>query len=196
MRNFWGLLLIMILSVFMLSGCGGNVYSGSSSDGTTTSEDQTPSIDSPDSSQTENILNGTWLMIEGAEGITLDYTSDSEDISIELSQISGTTIFSNAQINGETGTSFVTSHTSWRAFREGDTRLYLGIVPINIDDQVMTLTYAGSNKWHGEISDAYHTVMEIEILSERTLTIQQKGVAFIDSVHGVDYDITFTFRKQ
>ena len=190
MRKFMGLFLVMSLCVFMLSGCGGNVYDEETSD-EETQTDETPN-NYPDTYDTASVLNGTWIMIEGADAITLDYEEDS----IELQQISGTTIFSNTQLKNDTGVSFVTSHTSWHAFLDGDTRSYMGIVPIDIDDQVVNLTHIGSNKWRGEVYDAYRTVMEIEILSEKTITIQQKGVAFIDDTHGIDYDITFTFRKQ
>ncbi|MBQ7594875.1 MAG: hypothetical protein IJU48_11080 [Synergistaceae bacterium] len=189
MRKFWGLFLVMSLCVFMFSGCGGNVYDEGTSE--TPSTDETPN-NYPDSYDTASVLNGTWIMIEGADSITLDY----DENSIELQQISGTTIFSNTQLKEDTGVSFVTSHTSWHAFLDGDTRSYMGILPIDIDDKVVSMTHIGSNKWRGEIYDTYRTVMEIEILSDKTMTIQQKGVVFIDDTHGVDYDITFTFRKQ
>lgn len=188
MRKFMGLFLVMSLCVFMLSGCGGNVYEEAPVDPPT---DETPN-NYPDTYDTASVLNGTWILIEGAEPITLDYEEDS----IELQQISGITIFSNSQLKNDTGVSFVTSHSTWHAFLDGETRTYMGIVPIDIDDQVVSFAHVGSDRWRGEVHDAYRTVMEIEIISDKTMTIQQKGVAFIDNTHGIDYDITFTFRKQ
>lgn len=188
MRKF-SLVFAVILCVFIFAGCGGNVYDEEPAESPST--DETPN-NYPDTYDTTSVLNGTWLLIENAENITLDY----EGSSVELQQISGTTRFSNTQLKNDTGVSFITSHSTWHAFRDDETRTYMGIVPIDIDDQVVSLTHIGSNKWRGEVYDARRTLMEIEILSDKTIAIQQKGIAFIDEIHGVDYDIAFTFRKQ
>ena len=94
------------------------------------------------------------------------------------------------------GVSFITSHETWHAFLDADTRSYMGIKTLNIDDQVMSMKQSGADKWRCELYDQYRTVMYITVLSQNIIQVQEHRLAVLDDSIEIDYDVTFTMKKQ
>ena len=182
------LIMIVFAAAFLSGGCGGSADSSDSSEG-----DSSIPNDEPDTYNTQNVLNGTWIVIDPDDiTITADYGEDT----LEMLLITVSMTFSNTNINGSSGVSFITSHETWHTFLNADTRSYMGTQSINIDNQVMSMIQSGADQWRCELYDSYRTVMNITVLSETIIQVSEHRIAVLDDNTGIDYEVTFTMKKQ
>ena len=182
--SLWAVVL-MSLIVFVFSGCGG------SADNNTEESTEIPN-NNPDTYNTAWVLDGSWAVLDQEVNITADLGENTLDMYL----VTASMIFSDTEILGSRGLSTITTHESWRMILEDDTRTYLGIVPINIDNQVMSMIKSGADNWRCELSDAYKTVINIEILAENLIQITEHRIAAVSGDQGVEYDAVLTFRKK
>ncbi len=178
-------MLVMCAIVFVFSGCGG------SADNTSEETTEIP-YDTPDTYHTALVLDGSWALLDQEVSITADLGDDPLDMYL----VTASLIFSDTEIFGSRGISTITTHESWRMIVDSDTRRYLGIVPVNIDNQVMSMIKSGADKWRCELSDVYKTVMNIEILAENLIQITEHRLTAVSGDQGVEYDAVLTFRKK
>ena len=185
--RLWLIVMVVFCAAFLAGGCGG------SADSSSDTEDNTIANDMPDTYNTQDVLNGTWIVIDqDSINITVDYSSTT----MEMRLITASLTFSNTNISGTSGVSFVTSHETWHAFLEGDVRTYMGVQTINIDNQVMSMIQSEADIWRCELYDQYRTVMNITILSPTVIQVSERRIAVINDTEGVDYEVTFTMKKQ
>ena len=177
------MVIIMCSAAFLSGGCGGSADSAS--------ENTTIANDEPDTYNTQEILNGTWIVIDQDN---ISVTVDSSNLEMRL--ITASITLSNTNITGTSGVSFITSHETWHMFLGGDTRNYLGIQAVNIDNQVMSMIQSEADKWRCELYDQYRTVMNITVLSQNVIQVTEHRIAEINDTEGVDYEVTFTMKKQ
>lgn len=178
---------MIALCVFMFSGCGGSADSDSEDN-----KDTDAPNDYPDTYNTQNLLNGTWVVM-GEEMPEITIASGDNNINMQL--VTASMTFSNTKIDGSTGTSFITNHETWQAFLDVEPESYLGVQSINLDNQVMTMVQTGSDKWKCDIYDEYRTLMNIELLSEKRIQVYERRITVINN-HAVQYEVTFNMRKQ
>lgn len=182
MRNV--MFLLLLVTVFMFSGCGGSLDP---------EEDTEPEIpvpnNLPDTYNATNVLEGTWLVTDDLPEMNPD---DYESHDVLMRMASGYMVFSDVKTEGNTGTSYVSSHQEWHLWIDGN---YYGLVPIDIDSEVMNMIHVGADRWRCEIYDSERTVLNIEITSESTIRAAQIGVAPIGE-NILRYNNTFNFRKQ
>ncbi|MBQ7219731.1 MAG: hypothetical protein IJS28_02000 [Synergistaceae bacterium] len=187
LMSIWLLVMVMCAAVCLSGGCGG------SADSSDTSGDTSIPNDEPDTYNTQNVLNGTWVVIDQEEiSITVDYGENTLDMLL----VTASMTFSNTNIEGSSGVGFITSHETWHAFLNSGTRSYLGIKTLNIDDQVMSMKQSGADQWRCELYDQYRTVMYITVLSQNIIQVSEHRIADIDDNAGIDYEVTFTMKKQ
>ena len=175
------------IAAILSGGCGGSADSSSSS------EDSTISNNEPNTYDAQKILNGTWVVIDQEDiSVAVDYGDDTLDMLL----ITANLTFSNTSINGSSGVSFITSHETWHAFLNADTRNYMGIQSVNLDNQVMSMMQSGADKWRCVLYDQYRTVFNIEVLAENVIQVSEHRIAVVGDSVGVEYEVTFTMRKQ
>ena len=104
--------------------------------------------------------------------------------------------FANTQITGTRGLSTITLHETWNAYLDGDVRVYMGIIPVNLDDQVVSLIKQGADNWRGEILDTYKTVLNIEVLADNLIKLTEHRIAPVSGDVLIEYDNELTFRKK
>ncbi len=184
--KFWSLVLMLGLLVFAFSGCGGSADTGKESSG------DIPSTD-PDTYDTMTVLGGNWAVVDQEVSVSATY---SNDLTLDMFLVSATMNFTDTQITGSRGITTLTLHESWQCILDGDTRVYIGIVPINLDEVVTSMIQSGADNWRCELYDAYRTVMNIEIKEEKLIQVSEHRIAMVDDVHGIEYETVLTFRKQ
>ena len=184
--KFWSFVLVLGLLVFTFSGCGGSADTDKESSG------DVPNTD-PDTYDTMTVLKGNWAVVDQEVSVSATY---SDDLTLDMSLVSATMKFTDTQITGSRGITTLTLHESWQCILDGDTRVYIGIVPINLDEVVTSMVQSGADNWRCELYDAYRTVMNIEILEEKLIQVSEHRIAMVDDVHGIEYDTVLTFRKQ
>ena len=185
--RFWSLLFVLGLAVFMFTGCGGSADSGSEE--TTELPNNTP-----DTYEMSRVLDGTWDVLD--QEITID--TDFNGGTLNMYLVTSSLRFTDTEITGARGLSSITLHENWRMILEsGDVRLYMGINPINIDNQGMSLVKSGADNWRCDLYDAYRTVINIEVLAENIIKLTEHRLALISGdTQGIEYDNTMTFRKR
>ena len=189
MRNMKFLMIVLLLAVLAFSGCGGSKDSEDSSGGDTSIPNNTP-----DTYNTEYVLSGRWDVIDQSITIDADYVNDTT-LNLTLSTASMT--FANTQIAGTRGLSTITLHETWNAYIEGgDVRVYMGLLAVNLDDQVVSLIKQGADNWRGEILDTYKTVLNIEVLAENLIKLTEHRIAPVSGDVLIEYDNELTFRKK
>ena len=171
----------------MFSGCGGSADSSSSENTSTDIPNN-----NPDTYNTAEVLEGHWDVIDQEIHLDVEYGDDSLSIYLVTASID----FTGTQMSETRGSSTLSMHESWRAVLEGDTRSYLGIIPINIDNQFMTMLKSGADKWRCELLDEYQTVLNIEFLAENIIRVTEHRLAVISGGSGIEYDNVMTFRKK
>ncbi|MBQ3654916.1 MAG: hypothetical protein II954_10945 [Synergistaceae bacterium] len=184
--KFWSLLLMLALLVSAFSGCGGSADTDKESSG------DVPNTD-PDTYDTMTVLGGNWAVVDQEVSVSAAY---SDDLTLDMSLVSATMNFTDTQITGSRGITTLTLHESWQCILDGDTRVYMGIVPINLDDVVTSMIQSGADNWRCELYDAYRTVMNIEVKEEKLIQVSEHRIAMVDDVHGIEYEAVLTFRKQ
>lgn len=184
---FCSLMICMCFGVFMSSGCGGSADTSSSSESTDLPNNN------PDTYNTALVLDGNWEVID--QQIAIDVSYGDSVLNMYLSTASMT--FTDTEITGTHGLSTVTLHESWRAvLDDNDTRSFIGIIPVNLDNQVMNMAKSGADNWRCELFDEYRTVLNIEILAENTIQVTEHRLAVVNDSTGIEYDNVMTFRKK
>ena len=185
-KFFW---VALCLCVLFISGCGGSL-DPQDNDNTT----QTISQDVAPSFNVSEILNGNWSVIDESIATEINYDGNTY---IELIMASVSFAFTGTEIHGNNGTALVTSFQTWREIlNKNSVRTYLGFYNLNIDNELMTLTNAGANKWRGEVQDTDRTIINLEILSPEIMRVTQEGISEIYDNRGMNYSFTFTMRKR
>ncbi|MBQ7214639.1 MAG: hypothetical protein IJS39_01505 [Synergistaceae bacterium] len=182
---FWSLMMCLCLGVFMFSGCGGSADT-ESSDSTSIPNNN------PETYDTAEVLDGNWEVID--QEIVIDAASG--DINLEMYLVTGSMAFTDTEITETRGISTITLHESWRTVIADDPRQYLGIFPVNLDNQVMSMVKSGADNWRCELFDEFKTVINIEILSYNIIQVTEHRLAFLNSAVGIEYDNVMTFRKK
>ena len=187
------IILLLSMAVFMFSGCGGSKDSDSDSD----SESTDIPNNNPDTYNTAAVLDGTWAVIDQEITATATY---SEDVSVSMYLVTASIIFNDTEITGTRGLSSVSLRESWR-FSEDDTTLAnVEVIPINLDNQVMSMVKSGADNWRCELFDTYKTVLNITVLAQNLIQVSAHRVAAIDSGflagYLIEYDTVLTFRKK
>ena len=172
-----------------LSGCGG---SADNSDDSSTDSTEIPN-NSPDTYNIANVLNGNWALIDQEITVDADYI---DDTTLNMYLVTASAVFDGTEITETRGLSTVSIRESWRTYIDGDTRTYLGIIPINLDSQVMSMVKSGADYWRCELYDAYKTVLNIHIIDQNLITITEHRTAEITSGALIEYDAELTFRKK
>ena len=175
----------LCLGVFMFSGCGGSADT-ESSDSTSIPNNN------PETYDTAEVLDGNWEVID--QEIVIDAASG--DINLEMYLVTGSMAFTDTEITETRGISTITLHESWRTVIADDPRQYLGIFPVNLDNQVMSMVKSGADNWRCELFDEFKTVINIEILSYNIIQVTEHRLAFLNSAVGIEYDNVMTFRKK
>ena len=181
---FWSLMICLCFGVFMFSGCGGSADSSSSSE----------SFNNPDTYNTAEVLNGNWEVIDQEVVINADYGNTTYGMSMYL--VTASMAFIDTDITETRGISTITLHESWRAVLGDDNRTYMGIIPVNLDSQVMSMVKSSANNWRCELFDEYKTVLNIEILEADIITVTEHRLAVINDSNVIEYDNVLTFRKK
>ncbi|MBQ7154116.1 MAG: hypothetical protein IJR85_01020 [Synergistaceae bacterium] len=185
--KFWSILLVLGLAVFAFSGCGG------SADTETPGENGDIPNNTPDTYETADVLGGRWDVIDQSITIDADYT---DGTTLELMLSTASLTFADTEIIGTRGLSTITLHETWNAYLNADVRTYMGIIPVNIDDQVISLIKQGADNWRCEMMDTYRTVMNIEILAANLIKLTEHRIAPLSGDVLIEYDNELTFRKK
>ncbi len=159
----------------MFSGCGGTAD-------TESSEYYNPA----------EVLEGTWEVID--QEIVIDVASG--DSTLEMYLVTASMAFNDTEITETRGLSTITLHENWRVVLADDSRQYLGIFPVNLDNQVMSMVNSDANNWRCELFDEYKTVLNIEILSYNIIQVTEHRLAVLNGITGIEYDNVMTFRKK
>ena len=184
---FWSLMICICFAVFMFSGCGGSADSDSSDNlGTGIPNNN------PESYNTAEVLEGNWEVIDQEIVINVDYG----DSALDMYLVTASMTFTDTDITETRGISTATLHESWRAILDDDTRSYFGIIPVNLDNQIMSMVKSGADNWRCELFDEYKTVMNIEILAYNIIRVTEHRLAVISGSSGIEYDNVMTFRKK
>lgn len=190
MRNFRALRMLAVIGllVFAISGCGG----GSLDPETSTETEQTIPNDSPDTYDTQRLLEGSWRALDDS------YEFSAEDFSFRLN--SALLAFSSTDIKGTVAQSKITSHQYWYTdYTSGDVVLDLGLRTLGLDfyGETGTMIHQGKDRWRCNIDGESKVVMNIEVLSETLIEVNYQGVTgVIHDNTGAAYDFTLTFRKE
>ena len=184
---FWNMMICLCLSVFVLSGCGGSADTDSSDNlGTGIPNNN------PESYNTAEVLDGNWEVIDQEVVINVDYG----DSTLEMYLVTASMSFTDTEITGTRGLSTITLHESWRAVLDDDTRSYMGVIPINLDSEVMSMVKSGADNWRCELFDEFKTVINIEVLAYNIIQVTEHRLAVINGSSGIEYDNVMTFRKK
>ena len=177
----------MCFGVFLSGGCGGSADTSSSG----SSGNAIPNND-PDTYNTAAVLDGNWEVIDQKVIIDVDYQASG----LNMYLVTASMQFTDTEITETRGLSTVTLHESWRAVRDDSSREFIGVVPVNLDNQVMSMVKSGADNWRCEMFDEYKTVMNIEILEYNIIRITEHRLALINDTNGIEYDNVMTFRKK
>ena len=180
-------MICLCLSVFVLSGCGGSADTDSSDNlGTGIPNNN------PESYNTAEVLDGNWEVIDQEVVINVDYG----DSTLEMYLVTASMSFTDTEITETRGLSTITLHESWRAVLDDDTRSYMGVIPINLDSEVMSMVKSGADNWRCELFDEFKTVINIEVLAYNIIQVTEHRLAVINGSSGIEYDNVMTFRKK
>ena len=189
--NFLCLMMIICVAIFTLSGCGG------SKDSDTETENTDIPNNTPDTYNTAQVLDGTWNVIDQEITATATYSGD---VSLNMYLATASIIFSDTEITGSRGLSSVSIRESWRFTREDSSLADVEVIPIYLDNQVMSMVKSGADNWRCELFDTYKTVLNITVLAQNLIQVTAHRVAPLDSgmLAGmlIEYDTTLTFRKK
>ena len=183
---FLSLMICLCSAVFVFSGCGGSADSSSSS------ESSDIPNNNPETYNTALVLDGNWEVIDQEITIDVDYG----DTGLNMYLVTASMTFTDTEITETRGISTVTLHESWRAVLNDDSRSYFGIIPVNLDNQVMSMVKSGADNWRCELFDEYKTVLNIEILAANIIRVTEHRLAVISGSNGIEYDNVMTFRKK
>ncbi|MBQ6972185.1 MAG: hypothetical protein IJP86_07500 [Synergistaceae bacterium] len=175
----WAAVMVMMLAVFAVSGCGGgSLDPQSGGTGRTSPFAYVDSYDIP------AVLSGTWILTEG-DGTAVSTTAGEADTLSLIMPANTQMVFSEVNISGDTGTALVYYSLKLRAFDEES--IYRGDFDLNSyrsdDDavkvQAVNLTHAGDDVWRAENSDG--DVMILSFTAVNTLTMAWDGFKYLDN---------------
>ena len=184
--KLWAILLVLGLAVSAFSGCGGSADSENDSDSSTPNS-------LPDTYDTADVLSGAWEYI-GEEASTVDIESD-DNFTLSMTLAGASLVISDVDVSNTSGTARITLHETWRAFVEGDTTQYYGIIPVNLDQQTMSLTKTAKDNWRCDVYEPYRSTINIEILAPDIIQLTENRVADVDLLKAKQYENTMSFRK-
>lgn len=192
MRKFraWAVMMVMVMGVFTLSGCGG----GSLDPDTSDEAELTIPNNLPDTYDTEKILEGSWRVLDE------EYTFSAEYFSFRLNY--AFLRFDSVDIMGTVTQSKVTSNQDWYTYYTGSTSSYsryLGMdsLGLNFERATGTMIHQGRDKWRCNVGGVNKIVMNITVLSENTISVNYQGVTdVLYNNIGAAYSFTLTFRKE
>ena len=196
MRNlkFYGLLIIMLLSIFLLSGCGGSVRDSSES-GSTDDQASTETPNSlPDTQNMAQLLKGTWIGINGS-GTVQDSSANSYTWDIIQSAIN----FSNVKLSGNSGTATITS--LFVCSVKNPSGVYIGTERIYREARSANMIRAGSDSWICEYNDkeGEKHVLTIDVTDKTSysyIKITEKGEIENPEFDYVYYEMTANLRHS
>ena len=183
----FGVVIVMLgLCVFAFSGCGGSADTDSDSDSSTPNS-------LPDTYDTAELLSGAWEYI-GEETSTVEIDSD-DTYTLSMTLAGASLVITDVNVNNTSGTARITLHETWRAFVDGDTTTYYGIIPVNIDAQTMSLTKTAKDNWRCDVYEPYRSTINIEILAEDIIQLTENRVADVGFLKAKQYENIMSFRK-
>ena len=207
MRKFssWKYLFVLVLVIFLFSGCGGSDDSGSSGSNKTsktpnkTTKENTPTPNPEtnadvgtytDTYDIASVLNGEWYGLSGSGTITDDDSTyglllSSMTISVIKTQVTGQTgIFT-----GNTGTSYITFRQRWAISDGGISYKVL----LYGDAERQDMSHVGVDMWRLEGSDG--TVVTVTLTSETTAIVTEDGTVDIEG-YPCKYSVRYTIKKR
>ena len=184
-------MIILCMAVYTLSGCGGSKDSDSETESTDLPNNN------PDTYNTAAVLDGTWAVIDQEITATAAYSGD---VGVSMYLVTASMTFNDTEITGTRGLSSVSLRESWRFSEDDSSQANVEVIPINLDNQVMSMVKSGSDKWRCELFDTYKNVLNITVLAQNLIQVSAHRVAAIDSgfLSGylIEYDTALTFRKK
>ena len=188
---FLCLMMILCLAVFSLSGCGGSKDSESETESTDIPNNN------PDTYNTAAVLDGTWAVIDQEITATATYSGD---VGVSMYLVTASMTFNDTEITGSRGLSSVSIRESWRFTENDSTLANVEVIPINLDNQVMSMVKSGADHWRCELFDTYKTVLNITVLAQNIIQVTAQRVVAMDSGflagHLIAYDTALTFKKK
>ena len=185
------IMLALSMALFLFSGCGGSKDSD-----TETNSTDFPN-NTPETYNTAAVLDGTWNVIDQEITTTATYSGD---VSLNMYLATASLLFSDTEITGTRGLSSVSIRESWRFSRENATIADVDVIPIHLDNQVMSMVKSGADNWRCELFDTYKTVLNITVLAQNLIQVTSHRFALLDSgmLAGtlIEYNTTLTFRKK
>lgn len=185
------IMLALSMALFLLSGCGGSKDSD-----TETNSTDFPN-NTPETYNTAAVLDGTWNVIDQEITTTATYSGD---VTLNMYLATASLLFSDTEITGTRGLSSVSIRESWRFSRENATIADVDVIPIHLDNQVMSMVKSGADNWRCELFDTYKTVLNITVRAHNLIQVTSHRFAVLDSgmLAGtlIEYNTTLTFRKK
>lgn len=184
----WGIFAVMGLFVFLVAGCGG----GSLDPEDSTETEQTIPNNSPDTYDTEKVLEGTWRVSDSS------YEFSAGNFEFRLN--SALLTFASTDIKGTVAQSKVTSVQEWYTdYTSGDVNVDLGIqsLGLNFNAQTGTMIHQGKDKWRCNIDGENKVLMNITVSSDTIIHVNYQGTTgVIYDNNSVGYNFTLNFRKE
>lgn len=180
-------MMVMAVAVFALSGCGGGSIDESTSDGETPIPNN-----SPDTYDTEKVLEGSWQVVDS------EYTFDADDFNFRLN--SARLAFASTDIKGTVAQSKVSSRQEWHStYTSGDTKFDLGInsLGLDFDSKTGTMIHQGKDRWRCNIDGDNKVLMNIVVSSDTLIQVNYQGVSgTLFQNTKAEYNFTLNFRKE
>ena len=182
-------MMVMTVAVFALSGCGGG-----SLDPNKSYDDEETSIpnNSPDTYDTEKVLEGSWQAIDS------EYTFDAENFSFRLN--SARLSFASTDIKGTVAQSKVSSRQEWHStYTSSDVKVDLGInsLGLDFDSKTGTMVHQGKDRWRCNIDGDNKVLMNIVVSSDTLIQVNYQSVSgVLYNRTKAEYNFTLNFRKE
>ena len=191
MRKFgaFALMMVMAVAVFALSGCGGG-----SLDPDKSYDEETPSIpnNSPDTYDTEKVLEGSWQAVDS------EYTFNADYFNFRLN--SARLTFASTDIKGTVAQSKVSSRQEWHStYTSGDVRTDLGInsLGLDFDTKTGTMIHQAKDRWRCNVDGDNKILMNIVVSSDSFIQVNYQGVSGVLFQNTkAEYNFTLNFRKE
>ena len=190
MRTFraWGIFVVMGLFVFLVAGCGGGSLDPEESSET----EQSIPNNSPDTYDTERVLEGTWRVSDSSHEFSAG------NFSFRLN--SAVLTFTSTDIKGTVAQSKVTSLQEWYTdYTSSDINIALGIqsLGLNFNAQTGTMIHQGKDRRRCNIDGDNKVLMNIAVSSDAVIRVNYQGTTgIIYDNHSVGYNFTLNFRKE
>lgn len=194
MRKF--MLIFMAMSVLLISGCGGSIYSDSESGSGTETDEKA------DTHDTKSVLAGNWVIMNGT-GTAVNTeigTGDTLTLRMDHSDMR----FSDVTISGDVGSATLYYSHLWHAFDPSE--VYQDEFNITSyrteNDSVKTrsvnLTHVDSDIWRVYDAENEDNIIMITFDSASAITTSWEGFSYKEGGIEKNYHYTLqcTFRKK